>query len=327
MASSETASPGARPAGAGRSETGEERLAGADFERWRSFQALAEELHFTRAAARLHLTQPALSQHIRALERQLGAELVVRHARGCTLTPIGERVFEEATRLLADADAAAARIRAAVRGREGRLRLAYTRSARGGRVDALVARFRREHPQVEVVPETGWTAPNVAGLLAGRFDAAFVRPPLDEPALVCRHLDSEELLLAVPENHPLAARRRISRPDIVGLPAVMWPRENGPGMFDRTIAQVWPAGGFHLVRHEPDDEQLLRAVAEGTVIAAVPAGRARALKVPGVRLRRFTEPVPTVEIALAYPADATNPAVHHLAALVDTPPANSRPTH
>jgi DNA-binding transcriptional LysR family regulator len=156
----------------------------------------------------------------------------------------------------------------------------------------------------------------VAGLLSGRFDAAFIRPPVDEPTLTVHHLDSEELLLAIPARHPLTARRRIARTDVVGLPAVMWPRENGPGMFDRTIAQVWPAGGFHLVRHEPDDEQLLRAVAQGSVVAAVPAGRARALKVPGVRLRRFTAPVPTLDIALAYPSDTTNPAVRLLIALL-----------
>jgi DNA-binding transcriptional LysR family regulator len=71
------------------------------------------------------------------------------------------------------------------------------------------------------------------------------------------------------------------------------------------------------VRHEPDDEQLLLAVATGAVIAAVPAGRARPLKVPGVRLRRFTAPTPTVDIALAYPEDTTNPAVHRLAGLLE----------
>jgi DNA-binding transcriptional LysR family regulator len=302
---------------------GDERIDGINLDRLRSFRALAEELNFTRAAARLHLTQPALSQQIRALERQLGAPLVRREPRGCTLTEVGVLVAAEAGRLLAEVEAAAARIHAAVHGRDGRLRLAYTRSARGGRVDALVARFRRENPQVEVVPETAWTAPNVAGLLSGRFDAAFVRPPLDEPALTCRHVDSEELLLALPAQHRLAARRRISRADVIGEPAVMWPRENGPGMYDRTIAQVWPDGGFNLIRHEPDDEQLLRAVAEGNVIAAVPAGRARALKMARVRLRRFTAPVPTVDIALAYPTGTTNPAVHRFLALLPRPDRSS----
>ncbi|WP_229400152.1 LysR family transcriptional regulator [Micromonospora okii] len=289
-----------------------------DLRRLRYFAVFAEELHFTRAADRLHIAQPALSQQIRALERQLGVPLVHRGRRGCTLTEVGQRVAAEATRLLAEVGAGTERIRDLVRGRGGRLRLAYTRSARGGRTDALVARFRSAHPDVEVASETAWTARNVAGLLAGRLDAAFVRTPVDEPGLTCRFVDSEELLLAVPAGHPLAAgRRRISRPEVVDLPAVMWPRENGPGMFDRTIAQVWPDGGFRLVRHEPDDEQLLRAVAGGDVVAAVPAGRARALRVKGVRLRRFTDPVPTVDVRLAWRRDTTNPVVHHLIALLD----------
>ncbi|MFC4088205.1 LysR family substrate-binding domain-containing protein [Micromonospora sp. GCM10011541] len=237
-------------------------------------------------------------------------------------TPVGPPPAGGWTRIVstrdgAVQDASTARIRDLVRGRGGRLRLAYTRSARGGRVDALIARFRAENPEVEVVAETGWTAPNVAGLLAGRLDAAFVRPPVPEPGLTCRIVDTEELLLAVPARHPLATgRRRLDRAEVAGLPAVMWPRENGPGMFDRTIAQIWPDGSFHLVRQEPDDEQLLRAVAEGEVVAAVPAGRARALTLPGVRLRRFTAPTPTVDIGLAWRRGTTNPAVRRLAALL-----------
>ncbi|WFE34695.1 LysR substrate-binding domain-containing protein [Micromonospora sp. WMMD975] len=297
----------------------------SDLRRLRSFVVLAEELHFTRAAARLRIAQPALSQQIRALERQLGAPLVHRTSRGCTLTEVGARVAGEAARLIADVDATTARILDLARGRGGRLRLAYTRSARGGRVDALIDRFRAAHPGVELVSETAWTAPNVAGLLAGRLDAAFVRPPVHERALACRTVDTEELLLALPAGHPLAAgRRRITRAEVVDLPAVMWPRENGPGMFDRTIAQVWPGGGFRLVRHEPDDEQLLRAVARGDVVAAVPAGRARALRLPGVRLRRFTAPTPTVDVGLAWPVDSTNPAVRALLALLDR--TDRRPT-
>jgi DNA-binding transcriptional LysR family regulator len=97
----------------------------------------------------------------------------------------------------------------------------------------------------------------------------------------------------------------------------MWPRENGPGMYDSIIAQVWPNGGFNLVRHEPDDEQLLSAVASGAVIAAVPAGRANSLKMSRVRLLRFAPPVPMVEIGLAYPARAANPMVLRLLALLD----------
>jgi DNA-binding transcriptional LysR family regulator len=298
-----------------------------DLRQLRYFVVLAEELHFTRAARRLHLAQPALSQQLRILERELGARLVERGPGGCALTAVGVVVAAEARVLLAHATAARARIDVAARGQGGRIRLAYTRSARGGMVDALVSRFREENPHVEVVPETGWTAPNVAGLLAGRYDAAFVRPPLYEPELSCRFVDTEELLLALPANHPLAAVRRVPREAIVGEPAVMWPRENGPGMFDRTIGQIWPNGGFNLVRHEPDDEQLLRAVAGGAVVAAVPAGRARALRLPGVRLRHFTAPMPTVDISLAYHAKRLPPVVQRLLstleALRPTEPASA----
>lgn len=291
-------------------------VANMDLRRLRYFAVLAEELHFTRAAARLRIAQPALSQQIKALEEEIGAALIDRSGRGCALTPIGKLVADEAAALLAQAAAARERIDAAIRGQGGRLRLAYTRSARGGRVDALIARFRAENPYVEVVAETGWTAPNVAGLLAGRLDVAFVRPPVPEPGLRCRFVDTEELLLAVPADHPLARHRRIPRELLVGEPAVMWPRENGPGMYDSIVGQVWPSGGFNVVRHEPDDEQLLRAVASGAVVAAVPSGRARALRMPRVRLRRFTPPVPMVEIALAYPARAVNPMVLRLLALL-----------
>ena len=293
-----------------------------DLTRLRYFAVLAEELHFTRAAARLRIAQPALSQQIKKLEHELGAPLLDRRGGSCTLTELGRLVAAEARTLIADVDAAQERIAAAVAGRSGRLRLAYTRSARGGRVDALIARFRAENPAIVVEAETGWTALNVAGLLADRVDAAFVRPPIDDPQLACCRVDTEELLLALPAQHPLAARSRVPRELLVGEPAVMWPRENGPGMFDRTVQQIWPDGGFTLVRDEPDDEQLLRAVAGGGVIAVVPAGRARSLRLPGVRLRHLSGPTPTVDVALAYrprTASAVVLRLIELTALIDRP--------
>src|SRR5262249_30689612 len=148
-------------------------------------------------------------------------------------------------------------------------------------------------------------------------DAAFVRPPLDDPGIGWRLVDIEELRLALPTGHPLARLRRVPREAVAGEPAVMWPRENGPGMYDRIVAQVWPAGGFNLVRYEPADEQLLRAVAAGGVIAAVPGGRAGALRLRGVVLRRLTPPTPTVEIGLAWNERTATPVVRRLLATLD----------
>ncbi|QMU73835.1 LysR family transcriptional regulator [Streptacidiphilus sp. P02-A3a] len=284
----------------------------------RYFAVLAEELNFTRAAGRLHLAQPALSQQIKALERQIGAQLIERGSRGCTLTPIGVVVAEEARAVLERVAAAEERIAAAVDGREGRLNLAYTRSARGGAADALVTAFRSRHPRVDLRLQTGWTSHNIAELQAGRLDAAFVRPPLDVPGLACRMMADEELLLALPVGHPLArTHSRISRRRIAGEPVVLWPRENGPGMHDLITSQLWPDQGPLIVRVEPDDEQLLLAVAAGYGIAPIPEGRARALRVPGVRLRRFTAPTPVVGLGLAYNPRADTRTVNLLLALVE----------
>src|SRR5690348_2393969 len=136
-----------------------------DLRRLRYFLVLAEELNFTRAAHRLHIAQPALSQQIRALERDIGAALLERGSRGCRLTEVGEVVAREAGELLAHAAVAQERIRAAVGGRQGQLRLALTRSARGGPVDALLGAFRTLHPDVDLVVRAGWTAHNITELL------------------------------------------------------------------------------------------------------------------------------------------------------------------
>ncbi|WUH89567.1 LysR substrate-binding domain-containing protein [Streptomyces sp. NBC_00433] len=290
-----------------------------DLRRLRYFLALAEELNFTRAAERLHIAQPALSQQIRALEREVGAPLIERHHRGCRLTAVGEVVAREADALLAHAAASQERIRAAAGGRQGQLRLALTRSARGGPVDALIAAFRAHHPEVDLVVRTGWSARNVAELLAGRLDAAFVRPPLDTAEVECRHIAREELLLAVPAGHPLARERRVTRERIAAEPVILWPRENAPGMHDRITRQLWPDGA-RIVREEPDDEQLLLSVAAGAGIAPVPEGRARALRIPGVRFKHVTAPMPTVDLALAHQPRAASPALRELLRLVDTLP-------
>lgn len=292
-----------------------------DLRRLGYFAVLAEELNFTRAARRLHIAQPALSQQIQALERETGARLIHREAKGCSLTPVGLVVAEEAARLQRHVAAAEDRIQAAVRGRSGRLRLAYTRSARGGAADALVTAFRSRYPEIELSLQTGWTAHNVAELRAGRLDAAFIRPPIDEaPELEYRVLTEEELLIALPSGHPLAAlRTKITRAQIADEPVLLFPRANGPGMHDLITRQVWPAGP-RMVGEEPDDEQLLLAVAAGHGISAVPAGRAHALRVPGVRLRHLASPVPTVPLALGYDPAADVRVVNLLLPLI-TPPA------
>ncbi|MEB3371586.1 LysR family transcriptional regulator [Saccharopolyspora mangrovi] len=277
---------------------------------------LAEHRSFTRAAAALHIAQPALSQQIRLLERELGAELVSRLPTGVELTPVGEVAVAEGRQVLDRLDRAERAIREAVTGQVGRLRIAYTRSAPGGVASDLVDRFRAHHPGIELALTTGWTARNIADLRDGSLDAAFVRPPLEIPDLRCDTLSTEELLLAVPAEHELASVRTVRRDQIADQPVILWPRENAPGMYDRIVNQLWPGSTPRVVREEPDDEQLIRAVADNAGIAPVPAPRARSLRTRGVRLKHLAAPRPTVELALAYQPD-TSPALDHFLELRD----------
>ncbi|MGW5720333.1 LysR family transcriptional regulator [Amycolatopsis sp. NPDC003865] len=281
-----------------------------DLRRWHYFAVLAEEMHFTRAAARLFVSQPSLSQQIRAFEAELGVALLDRSGPRFALTEAGRVAAAEARELLSRLDRARGVIAAAGRGDAGRLRIAYTRSAPGPLAGDLVAAYRAAFPDVELALETGWTSLNLARLSVGEIDVGFVRPPVDFPGVEVAVVGSEEVLIAVPSGHPLARRRgRLRRAWIAAEPVVFWPRSNGPGQYDAISAQVWPDGVPPIVREEPEDEQLVRAVAEGAGIAAVPEHRARALKRRGVALRRLEDPVPVIDLGLAWRAGAVPPVV------------------
>jgi DNA-binding transcriptional LysR family regulator len=285
--------------------------------RWRYFAVLAEEMNFTRAAQRLCIAQPALSQQIKRFEQELGVPLIERHGPTFELTKAGRVAASEAWELTARSRLARDRVIAAGRGRSGLLAVAYTRSAPGGEAGEIIARFRELYPDVDIRLETGWTSLNLRELLAGRLDAAFVRPPIDAPGIACRVVATEELVLAVATGHPLARRLRIRPSQMQGEPVVFWPRANGPGMHDLISGQVWPDDPPRLVREEPDDEQLLNAVAQGIGIAVVPLRRARAIRAPGVSLLRFDTPPPLVYLGVAYHEGATNPALARFLEVVE----------
>ncbi len=282
----------------------------------RYFSVLAEELNFTRAARRLHVAQPALSQQIKALERQLGAQLIERTSKGCVLTPIGRAVAEEARRVLREVAAAEERVAAVVRGREGRLRVAYTRSARGGVCDALVTEFRNRYPRLDVALQTGWTAHNAPNSSPGgwtRPSSGLRSTSRGSTAGSSRRRSSCSRFR--PAIRSPAAGRGSAGAASSTEPVVLWPRENGPGMHALITGQLWPDRAPRIVREEPDDEQLLLAVAAGYGIAPIPEGRARVFRIPGVCLRRLTPPVPTVTLGLAHNPRTAPPAVQLLLAM------------
>jgi DNA-binding transcriptional LysR family regulator len=192
----------------------------------RYFVAVAEELHFGRAAARLHMTQPPLSRAIKQLEADLGAELLHRSATGVTLTAAGAALYDEARTLLARADQARARVSAAAGPAALTIgTLADSAEQAGGR---LTAEFRRRHPGVHVrVREAELTDPT-AGLRAGLVDVALTRAPFDETGISLHALRADPVGVVLRTDDPLAGRDQLSLDDLAGRPWFRLPDGTDP---------------------------------------------------------------------------------------------------
>jgi DNA-binding transcriptional LysR family regulator len=263
-----------------------------DLRRLEYFMVLAEELNFRRAAERLHISQPGLSQQIRVLEKDLTVTLFERSTQGVVLTDPGRTLLKEGAQLLQQAESVVAHVRAAGEGRTGVLRIVHSRSLTDDVPDEVVRRFRLANPNVEIIVETAWTARNIAMLRAGEVDAAFVRMPLlDVADLSQLTLGHTELAAAIPASFPLARRRILQTADLRGLPVVTFPREQAPGYFDHIMSTVWGDETPRTSTTEPDPEHLLAAVAAGAGVSVFDAQRALKLRPKGVVVRRFTPSV------------------------------------
>lgn len=261
-----------------------------DLRQLRYFVAVAEEGHVTRAAERLGIQQPPLSQAIQAFERELDVQLFRRKPRGVELTEAGAALKADATRILADVEAALARARRTARGEEGRITIGFTISAPFHPfVPGVLRAFRENHPQVMVHLEESGTAELVAALRAERIDAAFVRSPADEGEGVSIHpLLDEPMVAALPRTHPLARGKRsaaLALTDLAATPFVLYRRASGPGLYDAITAACRDAGFTPRVGQEaPHLVATLNLVASGLGITLVPASLS-AMRLDGVVFR------------------------------------------
>lgn len=268
-----------------------------DLRKLRYFLAVAEELHFGRAAERLHIAQPALSRQIRALEKELGAELFMRDRRSTVLTPVGEQLVHEATSLLANADALLRRISAA---REGVMRL--TVGFMPGITLAPVVRLLRErHPGLDVrMLRTGWHD-QVEVLHDARADVGIVRLPIDPAGLEIRPLYTEPRLVVVASTHRLAGKAAVRVEDLAADHLLQDP-DAVPEW--RDIAQELrsgerrPAPAIHSV------EEKLELVASGQGIVVLPASTANFYTRPGVEAIPVDDLGPN-HVAAAWPIGRT----------------------
>ena len=279
----------------------------------RSFVVLAEELHFRRAADRLHLAQPSVSQQIRTLEAELRVTLFDRNRRGAMLTAAGEALLPEARDLLARADRAASKTRATGIGQRGRLRLSLTRSLTGGLAGAIVDEYRARYPEVEVELSVGNTMLHVEQLHGGAIDVGFVRPPLEDPGLEELSLGREPMVCVLPRGHSLTKRKMVRREDLREEPLVWWPESHGPGAWREVRRDVYGDPPWApIARTEPEEERIVHAVAEGAGISFIMLERSRSLRIPGAVYRRFAPPEPSMGIAIAWRRGDTLPTLQRL---------------
>jgi DNA-binding transcriptional LysR family regulator len=279
----------------------------------RYFVAVADELHFGRAATRLQMTQPPLSQTIFALEALLGAPLFDRNRRGVALTAAGAALLPEARRLLAQANELPALVQRAASGETGKLTLAFVSSADYSVLPPFLRAYRAACPQVQITLQEATSDLQLDELLNGRIDAGLLIPPLPDKARAA--LDylpvlSETLILASPAGLPeLRGKREADLRALPPLPLIIFPRAISPGLYDAILAVFRAAGITPSIGQEAIQMQtIVSLVSAGMGIALVPQSVSN-LRRPGVEYRPLAQSTPLVETGLAWRRDNVSPVL------------------
>lgn len=285
-----------------------------DLRRLRYFVAVAEELHFTRAAERLYIAQPSLTQQIRALEAELGVELFARTRRRVTLTAAGERLLGRARGLLRDAGALAEEVRRVGAAGLGELRIAFTSSLPFTElIPRLLYDYRCRYPDVRLELRDMGTQRQLAALAAGTLDLGFVRTPesaLPE-GLSLTELRRDPLRLVIHEAHPLAARAQVAIAELAGEPFVMFPEDSGTGLL-RQFHTLCLAAGFvpRIVQEAREVSTIIGLVAAGLGLSILPAPL-ECIRIERVRYLSLTDAAAQSVVILATRAGARPPAIEH----------------
>jgi len=289
----------------------------------RYFVALAEELNFTRAAARLGIGQPPLSQQIRDLEAEIGYPLFLRRPHGAELTEAGRVFLAEARQILEQADRALQAARRAGGGHVGALRVGFTSSANfHPAVTEAFAVFHWKYPDASLIVEESHSARLAERLRRAELDAAFVRPGnVAAEGLDLLPLGEEPLVLALPAGHRLATQARAPVADLRGEPFVIFSQGIGR-TFLGLIRQACAQEGFEpvIAQETPHIVAMINLVAAGLGVAMIPGSIAQ-LAVRGVVYRPLDGATPRVPLALATRAGDASPLVRNFLELIPQPAA------
>ena len=289
-----------------------------EFRYLRSFLAIAEELHFGRAAQRLHLAQPSLSQQLQRLEREVGVELVRRSSHQVRLTPAGEAFRDEARKLLDQMDRAVAAAHAVATGRAGTLNIGFNFPAGQDVLPAALAHLNAEHPRVQTQLWERRTGPQLEGVLEGELDVGFVYGSPVTPQLSSKELMSVPIVAVVGERHPWAGRDALPMRLLERQPCLLFRREQSPAMHDAIIGAAERAGIKLTVTGVVDDP-----VATGVLVSArqvigfSSASRAARAHAQGLVAVPLTAPTPTLALHVVWRTEDRTPLVDALLAALD----------
>ncbi|WP_414578747.1 LysR family transcriptional regulator [Anabaena sp. CCY 9402-a] len=278
----------------------------------RYFIAVAEELHFSKAAERLHISQPPLSQQIQQLEVELGVKLFHRKTkRQVQLTEAGKVFLQEAYQLLAQLETAVALTQRAGRGKTGQIRIGFTSLVIYDLLPLILRQFREQFLEVELVLLELTTSQQEQALRDSRIDVGFAHPPLEDDTLSYKCIHRETLMVALSSTHSLAQQEYISVRSLLNEPLIMFPRYLAPGLYDR-IMSLFQQGNFspNISQEAIQMQTIIGLVSAGMGVAIAPSSLQN-LQRSGVAYRPILDKVPVIETAVIWQQNSLTPILQN----------------
>ena len=281
----------------------------------RYFVTLAEELHFGRAAQRLHIAQPPLSQQIRQLENELGFELFYRTKRQVQLTEAGEVFLHEVQHIFHQLEQAIQTGRQTSRGEKGKLVVGFVSSAAYNILPDILREFRSHFPDVSLELHELTTDEQLRQLDANQIDVGFVRPPVNEDKFDWKQVFQESLMVAIPQTHQLANEPVVSLKSLIDEPFILFPRFLAPGLYDSVISLCQQAGFCPNVVQEAIQMQTIVSLVAAEMGVAIVTESLQNLQRTGVVYKPLVEGTPQVSIAMIWRKNNTSPSLERFLAL------------
>lgn len=277
----------------------------------RYFAAVAEHLSYTEASRRLHVAQPAISQTILDLEGELGVKLLLRTRRSVQLTSAGAAFLREGAEILRRADEAKRMAQRAARGEIGRVTVGFMVSAASPFLPRVIRAYRQRYPDVELGLSEMAPEEQLSALRSGGIDVGFSSPFPKETSewLEGKSLYTEQLLLALPKEHRLAGRKRVSLRDLAGENFVQFHRSGAPNLFDACVALCARAGFTPRIVYEANLMAAVLTLVESGLGASLVPANVRYLYHEECLLRPVTPASPKFELRMVWRRDSTSPAL------------------